>query len=406
MTIQEDVILVTVDSLRADRCGFMGYEGETTPMLDRLASDGLVFENAFAPAASTSGSTPTFLTGSYPLDVPDTDSRTEDIRHHLSARQTIPERFAELGYETAVFTANPWMSRYFLDDDVADRFEDFMQSDMSRHVLESSRESESAVLSTFVRLLNWWQGQDMFMSWEALYDEVAAWLGASDSPRFAWIFLVDPHMPYLPRKEFRTQSRLVTYLANAWLFTRPSVPFESRVQDVLTTAYDNTIRDTDAFLSRLIDDVDRDPLLVVHADHGEVFGEDGWYGHGTLNEGVLHVPLVVGNGPDDTISEPFSLRDLPDLLIALARGEAYDSLIGQIAYSRTFDSRALHGRTWKFVRSDSSEELIRLERDADAISDEELRSLCRAVLDRFEEADAERKRVQAAASKVATRGVL
>jgi len=80
MAERNDIVLMTVDSLRADRCGFMGADREITPTLDRLADEGLVFENAFAPAGSTSGSVPTLLTGSYPIDVPDTDSRSEDIR--------------------------------------------------------------------------------------------------------------------------------------------------------------------------------------------------------------------------------------------------------------------------------------------------------------------------------------
>jgi len=401
MAERNDVILVTVDSLRADRCGFMGYDGGTTPTLDRMAEDGLVFENAYAPAGATSGSASTFLTGSYPIEVPDAENRTEDIRHHLSARQTIPELFDEMGYETAVFTANPWMSRYFMDPDVADHFEDFMDSDMSRHVLESSRESNSAVLSTAVRLMNWWQGQDMFMSWSAFYDDLKAWLDQAESPYFAWIFLVDAHMPFLPRSEFRTQSRLLTYPANAWLYAQRSVPFESKLQDVLLEAYDNTIRDTDAFLERLDGDTD-DPLLVVHADHGEEFGEHGNYGHGTLNDETLHVPLVVANGPNDTVTEPFQLRDMGSLLTTLAAGGDYRSVTSPVTYSRTFNSRALHGQSWKFVRSGDDEELVRYDPGEPALTDGELHSVASGLVDDWERADEERKQVQSAAAEVAT----
>jgi len=259
-------------------------------------------------------------------------------------------------------------------------------------------------LQTVVRLLNWWQGQDMFMSWEAIYDELASWLDQADSPYFVWIFLVDAHMPFIPRAEYRTQSRLLTYPANAWLFTEPPVPFESRIQKRLTTAYDNTVRDTDAFLDRLttdLDEVGAEPLIAVHADHGEELGEDGSYGHGSLSDDVLHVPLVVGNGPDDRISDPFSLEDMTDLLVALALEEDYQDIAGPVARSRTFNSKAVNGRSWKYVRSSDGAERF-AERDGELSPSERegLQSLYHRFFDAWETTDRERKSVQKAVAEV------
>jgi arylsulfatase len=91
----------------------------------------------------------------------------------------------------------------------------------------------------------------------------------------------------------------------------------------IVDTYDDTIRYSDAFVRRLRDDLrDRgiDPVFVVHADHGEAFGEHGTYGHLAYPyEEVTHVPLVV-HGTEETgrVERPFSLLDLPDLLVAVA----------------------------------------------------------------------------------------
>lgn len=348
MGAPRSVILITVDSLRADRCGFLGFERDITPAIDRLASDGLVFENAIAPAGSTRGSATACLSGSYPFDRPGVETRGESIRRHLRARETLPERFRRKGYDTAAFTANPWTSRYFGFDAHFDAFEDFMDDTLSNRY-RTDRPSGSAT-GAATRLVDWWRGQEMFMSWRSYYDDIIEWLDGATQPYFLWIFLVDVHMPYLPPSDFRRGSRLSTYAANTWLFAGASAPPRRIFRDHLLRAYEDTVRYTDRFVSRLVGDVRGDPIVCVHADHGELFGEAGRYGHGYLHEAVIHVPLVIGNVAPERVCRPVSLRRLPDLLTGLSAGRRPPVERPYAIAQNNAGMRVVRGINWRYER--------------------------------------------------------
>jgi arylsulfatase A-like enzyme len=401
-----DVILVTVDSLRADHCGFMGYDGDTTPVLDEVAEDGLVFENAVAPAGATNGSTPVFMTGEYPVSKPD-ESVQERVRRHLEARENVAQRFQRRGYRTGAFTANPWTSRYFGYDAGFEDFEDFFAEDdeTAREEGERRRERKNTMLS---QVISWWEGQDMFMSWETFYDDVQEWLADAredDRPYFLWLFLVDVHMPYLPPEGYRSQSQLRSYAGNAMLYAGKTPPMQDWFHDTLVTAYDDTIRYTDEFMDRLTRDVgptrerggEEDPLIVFHADHGESFGEDDVYGHGRPADEVFHVPLVVANGPSGRIESPTSLRCLPELTVGLATDdefapvETYDS---PIAVGRTNQpSWLVRGRDWLYADTPHGERLERVGRERGPLENDDLRAVGRSVADQERESARERERI-------------
>lgn len=398
-----DVILVTVDSLRADRCGFLERGVDLTPTLDRLAEDGLVFDTAVAPSTTTLGSVPAFHTGEFLVDrsffatPPD---KREWVRRHLRARDTLAERFSRRGYETGAFTANPWSSRYYGFDRGFDQFEDFMDEDMAGGLIESGVSRRSATLGAVTRALNWWQGQDMFMSWEAFYDDVVAWIRQAESPYFLWLFLVDVHMPYIPSPEYRSDSKLRTYLANMRLYAGTDPTPGSATYETLVRSYEDTVRYTDAFVDRLSSDLgDDDPLLVFHADHGEELNEHGHFGHRNVREGAIHVPLLVANGPADRVERPFSLLGLPDLVESLATGGGYDDLTTPYALARNYDPQlAVRGGDWKYVRWPDGEDLYAVEGgDERPLDRPDLAATGRDVVDAWLAHDRERARIADAA---------
>ena len=407
MSDLRDVVLVTVDSWRADHCGFMGYDEAVTPTLDEAVGDGLVFENAIAPAPETNSSVLTSVTGFYgnPCLESDVENYTDRTRQQLRSRRTLAERFRELGYTTAGFTANPWTSRYFNFDRGFDYFADFMDENLSSGFV-SKGSVDRGLTGTLASLaLNWWQGQDMFMNWEAIYDEIDDWLADADSPYFCWIFLVDVHMPYLPPADYRSRSRALTYPANLSLFAgQLGLPFESLFHDVLVDAYDDTIRYTDAFVERLLEDLDGDPLIAIHADHGEAFGERGIYGHGPgVSEAMLHVPFVVLNGPTGRVERPVSMRRLPELLPALAAGEGYEHVLESTTWARNYDPAiAIRGRRWRYEwRPD--DERVWVREDGDWVDKElpELAYVGRELVEYHTQTERERGRVMDAAADVA-----
>jgi arylsulfatase A-like enzyme len=404
MTETRDVVLVTIDSLRADRCGFLGSDRGLTPDMDRLAEEGLIFENAIAPGGATSGSTASFMTGAYPIDRPTAEDRTELIRQHLGAAATLPETFGRRGYRTAAITANPWTSRHFGYQDGFDDFEDFMDGDSSGNLLRD-RTGNGPLSELASQLVDWWRGQEMYLSWDAYYDRVRTFLDDAregDDPFFLWIFLVDVHMPYLPPSGFRSQSSLGAYAANAWLFAGadPELPLGDHLRKRLLTAYDDTVRFTDRFVGRLADELDDDTVLCVHADHGESFGEEGHYGHGYLYEKTVHVPLFVTGHPAGRIERPISLRALPALLPALAGGEEVaERDLEPVATSRNdVGWRLVHGGGWRYMETPERERL--LDESGSEIDDAALLSLARRVTRHRRETEAERQRVMAAAEDV------
>lgn len=413
MSDQNNIVLLTIDSLRADHCGFMGEGPGHTPAMDRLADDGLVFTNAIAPGPATFDSVPVTFSGDfYPRASSGTSllDKGADIGDQMQARDTIPKRLSRRGYETAAFTTNPWTSRQFDFDDGFDHFEDFMDADHSKgrvdRLLErlGIEDDGSPALNALEQLSNWQRRTNMFQSWDTFYDDVVAWTEQAEEPYFLWIFLVDAHMPFLPVDGFQSQSWLSTYAANLWLYLE-SDRLESVFRDPLLTAYRDTVEYADACLNQLTQDLaDDDPIYVVHGDHGEEFGEHGLYGHGAnLSEELIHTPLLVGNGPTGRVEQPFSLADTPRLLERLADDEDVADLARPVVQTRNQDPKmAVRGTDWKYVASEDEERLYRLTDDSERpITDPELSDIGRGFASLWRDDESERRTLIEAARETA-----
>ena len=356
-----NILLVTVDSLRADHCGFMGYGKETTPTLDGVAANSVVFENAIAPGPSTPASMPAVFTAQYPVARNEHESllerRRDQIQTHMETRETIPETLKRRGYTTAAFTPNPFTSRYFGFDQGFDRFEDFMDGSRRGQRYESVfrgflRGDSSRSLARV--LLNLYQREEVFKPWNAYYDEIRAWLDHTGEPYFLWVFLMDAHNPYLAPATYRTQAKWKEFHAN-YRFWRGSheTPFSDSVHERLVTAYDDAIRYVDEFVAKLFTRLDDRTVLLVHGDHGEAFHEHGTYGHGpSLWEENIHVPLLIhGLSGQTRIETPVSLRRLPEVARRIADGQPITETTSPAVFSQTFDGkkRLLRGRSWRYL---------------------------------------------------------
>ena len=355
----DNVVLVTVDSLRADHCGWHGYPKTTTPTLDSLAETGLSFEHAVAPGPRTPDSVPAFFTGTDPNVVMDSfaDER-EAIKDHVLAHQTIPERFSAQGYVTAAFTPNPYTSRYFGYDQLFDHFEDFMDRDRSKFLFERLLEGGSMADTATRMMISGIQRENVFKPWEAYYDAIVKWLDGTEEPYFLWVFLMDCHIPYLAGPGSRTQSWWESYYANLrWYWNGKSKRFGDATHERLVTAYDDAIRYVDKFLRRLRLDAD-DATLVVTADHGEAFFDHNMYGHPPdhFYSENLHVPLVIHDGETEgTVGDVVSLRQLPDLLTDGHR-MAYSSPSPVATASSLATSKfGIRGRHWGYTADDSND---------------------------------------------------
>jgi arylsulfatase len=301
----------------------MGYERVTTPTMDRMANDGVVFENAVASGVPTITSMTAVMTGEHSLVSPEIGF-DETQREQVTSRPKIAEVLSEAGYATGALSPNPPASSYFGFDEGFDWFEDFLARD--RGVIERAwnrvfrRSIEGGSAATSLRLLrNVVSREEVLRPWEDYYDHVLEWRESVEEPYFLWVLLLEPHHPWFPPKEYQEwSSRWDKYRSfrHYWEMLQSdwTPAFDEAVRQRLLDLYDDSIRYGDAFLERLRGDLSGDdPVFIVHADHGEEFGEHGRYGHQPYpSEELTHVPLVIA-GVDESrrVQAPVALRELP-----------------------------------------------------------------------------------------------
>jgi choline-sulfatase len=240
------VLLVTIDTLRADALGCYGRVGGETPRIDRLAASGVRFEFAHAHNVVTLPSHASILSGRYPFDHGVRENSGFRLRPDVETLATLLRR---QGYRTGAFvSAFPLDSRFGLDRGF-DVYDD--------------------------RLGDATAGSDFKMQERPGATTVAAaraWLRATPGPKLCWVHLYEPHAPYQP-------------------------PFDWRGR--VPTAYDGEVTAADAALGPLLDPLlaagrGSDTLVVLTSDHGEGLGDHGEATHGVFAyESTLRVPLVL-----------------------------------------------------------------------------------------------------------------
>jgi arylsulfatase A-like enzyme/Tfp pilus assembly protein PilF len=241
-----NVILVTIDTLRADHVGAYGSPLGLTPTIDRFASEGLRFPTAYSHVPLTLPSHTTLLTGLYP-----TMSGVHDNGSRLVAKPTLAATLKAAGYRTAAFVGSFVLDARFGLNAGFDTYDDRMLgSSADLNVVE--RPAEQVLMPA------------------------ADWIlqpPLSPQPFFVWVHLYDPHEPYAPPEPYRSR-----YAADL---------------------YSGEIAYADAALGRFFDRVrssgalDR-TLVVIASDHGESLGEHGERTHGLFAyDSTLRVPLVV-----------------------------------------------------------------------------------------------------------------
>lgn len=392
--MSQNIILVTYDSLRADHCGFMGYDRDTTPALDRLADDGLVFENATASGVPTIASMTSVMTGEHSLASPEIGFN-EEQRQQVTDRITLAEVLSDEGYTTGALSPNPPASSYFGFDEGFDWFEDFLAED--KGIFERgwnkifNKSIEGGAAATYLRLArNVIQREEVLRPWEDYYDRIQSWREQAEEPYFLWVLLLEPHHPWLPPKEYREwSSRWDAYKSFRHYWEMLNSDWEPDFSEAehrrLLNLYDDSIRYGDEFLARIRDDfAEDDPALVVHADHGEEFGSHDRYGHQPyLTEDLTQVPLVIGNADEQgTVERPVELRSLAPTIADLA-GASHsfeaDSLVGDDDPKRPWVSSkvfaenqrrtAIRTQNAKFVTEPGRQELFDLDVDPDEQDD-------------------------------------
>lgn len=373
-----DIILITIDSLRADHCDWQS-DTDITPNLNDLASESLSFTTAISPGPRTLSSIPVTHTG-VPFAVTKHDTsnygeRVARIRNHIREFETVSESMQEEGYTTLAFTANPWTS---IDNEFDTGFDEFHEVGRTGGSIE--RVFQGTPVRKLSKVLDHWFFSDSwFCTWRTYYEEVIDAMEAADGPVFTWIFLLDAHNPYLVPKQDRQETSTFEMYSAAIRANDPLDRTEGRShyktslsEDTLQSlrkAYRDSVRSVDAFVGQLRSDIDGETTLLVHSDHGESFGEHGIYGHQpVLYEENIHVPLLMYDGEtEDTVDDVISTVEIPDMVLTCARDEDVDhgKWTAEYAVSRTESDSALaiRGSRWKYISGTEGIELYDLSND-------------------------------------------
>jgi arylsulfatase A-like enzyme len=310
------VLLVTLDTTRADRLSGYGHARETSPQLDRLAADAVVYENAIATSSWTLPSHASLFTGKLgsvhgagydaegPLSLatalPGREWEAYRARPLGEGERTLAEILKEAGYATGAVVAGPWMKRAF---GLAQGF-DFYDDDQI-----DTTDGRRA---------------------DRVTDSALRFLERTAGAAFLFLNYYDPHGPYDAPEPF----------ARRFLEKGATLGEGVPKGEELLARYDAEIAYMDHHLGRLLDELRRrgryDPaLVVVTSDHGELLGEHGRIGHGeSLTEPELKIPLIVkrprGQEPPARSRAAAQLTDVLPTILAALRLEAPRAIQGGV----------------------------------------------------------------------------
>lgn len=329
----ENVLLITIDSLRKDHFGQNASVESTTENIEIAARDGFSFKRAFATGPGTTPSFPAMLTGTLPLSYGGLGPLSDE-------RPRVSTELRNAGLATGGFQCNPFLSNHFNYDIGYDAFEDYQnplmgiatkifprgieinnpklrQIDEIFHVTDAIKKSYQLV-----------KGKPRpYVGADIITEDTIDWLSNTESPFFCWTHYMDVHHPCFPPQEYRNRHEVGDVSqsdVSEWysaLLRDPETLTEGKIQ-CLKNMYNAAIEYTDDQIGRIIGHLQEtgryeDTLIVFTSDHGELFGEYGQYGKPErMYDELLHIPLVVTNGPDylETEDELVSLLDIPPLI--------------------------------------------------------------------------------------------
>jgi len=383
-----NILIITVDTLRADYLGTYGDSTAITPNIDALARSATVFERAAAPMPLTRPSHFSLLTAKYPRE----HGVVNNAMALPSEATTLTEILQETGYETAAFLSVLLLAE---DSGAAQGFSTYDTP---------AEDNERSAERTIGRALHWLEERE------------------SQGPFFLWVHLFDPHIPYAPPHEFRpaevADSPAVTWARLNAIAADNGDNVPEQILEEAKQLYRGEIAYTDHWVGELLRGVDsqrqpQDTMVVFTADHGECFENGSYFEHSDcLFEPAIRIPLIVRSAPtfprgaqvetqtsiidiaptilrsiDIEIPSEFSGRPLQDSAAfenryVLIQHPLYQEKLTRVRPHRRRNIRSVAGEPrgemlidkervgvvggdWKYLRSGTDERLYRITPDVD-----------------------------------------
>ena len=298
-----NVILITIDCLRADYLSCYGYKRKTTPFIDFLAREGLCFENAFANGPFTAASFLSILASAYPLDFKDQLPLPEDAI-------LISEILKNKGIKTAAIHSNPYLSSFYGYNRGWDYFRDFLHVNSKngiekiqkgkkiKYLIKKFLPKRVVELHFFLKHLLG-KYKTGYENAETITNHAIQWLDNKKSPFFLWLHYMDLHEPYsiLNMNIKRKYSEDISRLSQMKLLAKQYIEQED-IKDIVNI-YDDKLSYLDKYLEQLFyflknKGLLKNTIMILTSDHGQEFFDHGQFGHhARFYDEILHIPLIL-----------------------------------------------------------------------------------------------------------------
>ena len=422
----QNIVLITIDTLRRDHCGCYGYSRDTTPFIDKISNSGVNFEHSFANGPLTTRSFPSILGGQHIFY-----GKEDNIHSYFLPKdvETIAQKLKNFGYYTAAFQAgNPFISSFYGYDRGFDFFEDFLNGSsecekIERFVTLSPKKETmkkkllsklGLFLDSFPRLKNvakkgyqiyillrdtriylkkLGDNEIPFIRGDKLNETISKWLEcySEGKPLFLWVHYMDVHQPQIPKEDIAKSLNIPVYsdkiIARHWAEILSHQVKNSKQIRELKDLYDCEIRYEDKCIEELFDIfgnnnlTQKNTFFILTADHGDEFGEHGGLGHELkLYNEMLSVPLIfLGKGSEgynDFTDSLIELKSIPQVILDVAKSQKPTDISKEYVLSQSLRGDggnwvrliALQNREFKLIYdagSEANNEFYYLGRDPD-----------------------------------------
>lgn len=311
-----NIILVSLDSLRADHLPFYGYSRRTSPELTALLDNEntTLFENAYSTTAWTLPSHGSVFTGLYPSEHGVFDGSDE-----IDPEATLPAHLSDAGYETTALVNNGWLTSSGITEAFDTRTNIFEKTTPS-NILERNLNRVKMLLSVTD------SGAELTL------EEFSRQYSDLSHPYFAFLHFMEPHYIYNPvrphHQSYNQESTIRLLFEQRTIYRNRGAYYDGQTSlsedtlECLKDLYDGEIRYLDKKLAELFEYLRErgdfgDSLIIIFGDHGELFGENNLIGHHfSLSDSLLRIPLIV-KWPDQvqpiTDSQVSAIVELSDL---------------------------------------------------------------------------------------------